>query len=132
MSCRLIAASWIFVTMNDPRIAALSSPISPLERFTTKILPSSIISRMLKVLFGWPIILRMIGFAVNAPTLLRTGAIASDWNFSFQLANSTFQNCNTTVSVQLANTSLRNFLSVSMRVISSMVVFGWSSSANIV
>src|SRR5688500_10400840 len=74
----------------------------------------------------------MTGLAVNAPTLFRTGAIASAWNFSVQLANSTFQNCNTTVSVQYVNVSLRNVLSVNMRVISSMVFDGRSSSARMV
>ena len=100
MSLRDMAASWIFVTKNEPRMAALSSPIRPLDRLTIRIFPSSIIWRILNVDFGWPIILRMIGLAVKAPTLFKTGAIASATNLSFQLANSTFQNCKTTVSWQ--------------------------------
>ena len=100
MSERLIAASWILVTRNEPRMAALSSPMRPLDKLTMRILPSSIIWRILKVDLGWPMMLRMIGLAVKAPTLLRTGATASATNLSFQLANSTFQNCKTTVSRQ--------------------------------
>ena len=76
--------------------------------------------------------LRIIGLAVKAPTLLSTGATASATNLSFQLANSTFQNCITTVSLQYSRVSLRNFLSVSIRVMSSMVVSGLSSRARIV
>lgn len=71
---------------------ALSSPIRPLERLTTKIFPSSIILRISKDDFGWPIILRMIGLAVKAPTLFKTGAIDSLTCFSFHWPNSCFQN----------------------------------------
>ncbi|QHU91112.1 hypothetical protein GWK75_01375 [Candidatus Saccharibacteria bacterium oral taxon 955] len=77
ISERLMAASWILVTRNDPRIPALSSPIRPLLRLTTRILPSSIIWRILNVDFGWPMMLRITGLAVKAPTLFSTGAIAS-------------------------------------------------------
>ena len=87
-----MAASWTFVTRKAPRIPALSSPIKPLDRFTTRIFPSSMIFLMSKEDFGWPTMFRIIGFAVKAPTLFRTGAILSVTCFSFQVPNSCFQN----------------------------------------
>jgi len=85
---------------------------------------------MLKLLFVWPMMLRTVGLAVKAPTLFSTGATASVANLSFQLANSTFQKLTTTGSVTCLITSWRNFFSVSMRVMSSMVASGYSTNAS--
>ena len=71
---------------------ALSSPMRPLERFTTRILPSSMILRTSKLDFGWPMMLRIIGLAVKAPTLFKTGAMDSVTCLSPQVPNSCFQN----------------------------------------
>lgn len=100
MSERLMAASWTFVTRNAPRIPALSSPMRPLDRLTMRILPSSIILRMSKEDLGWPMILRIIGLAVKAPTLFKTGAIDSLTCLSFHWPNSCFQNWSTVTSLQ--------------------------------
>ena len=63
--------------------------------------------RILKLLLGWPMMLRTSGLAVKAPTLFSTGATASAANLSFQLANSTSQKLRTTGSVTCVMTSLR-------------------------
>ena len=95
-----MAASWTFVTKKAPRIPALSSPIKPLERLTTRILPSSMIFLTSKEDFGWPMMFLMIGLAVKAPTLLRTGATLSVTCLSFHVPNSCFQNWRTVTSLQ--------------------------------
>ena len=77
-----------------------------------------------------PMMLRIIGLAVNAPTLLSTGAIDSLTCFSFHWPNSCFQNCSTVTSLQYSRVSLRNSLSVSSLEMSSKVVSGRSSKAS--
>ncbi len=95
-----MAASWTLVTRKAPRMPALSSPMRPLLRFTTRILPSSMIFLTSKLDLGWPMIFLMMGLAVKAPTLLSTGAIDSVTCLSFQVPNSCFQNCRTVTSLQ--------------------------------
>ena len=54
-------------------------------------------------------ILRITGLAVKAPTLFKTGAMASLTCLSPHCPNSCFQNCKTTVSLQYSKVSLRQF-----------------------
>src|SRR5260370_24081145 len=62
-------ASPIRETSSAPRRAAVSSPMRPLARLTSRIFPSSITVRRSKLLFCWSRIAPSTGSVTNAPTL---------------------------------------------------------------
>ncbi|MNH08287.1 hypothetical protein D3C79_676990 [compost metagenome] len=82
-----------------PSSCEFSSPVRPFERFTSKIFLLSIISRRLKPLFVWPIILRIISFERKAPNLLTNQPSTSDLFASLVCAISLFQKSSTVRSV---------------------------------
>src|SRR3989344_8272202 len=85
---RLIAANCILVISIAPKRAELSSPILPIDKSMSSILPEFIISSILIVLVGWPTILRMVVDDKNWPTLFWIGATASVRNFWSYFSNS--------------------------------------------